>query len=138
MRQETVERKVQWLVFGLVVVLVVTIGSIGLAMLLPGAVADSGYGAGSQGDQAGGPFSTDGGRVVALRGVIAPLWVLLLVAVPLFLVGVVIIGLVWGTRGASPAANLAHLRCGSCGQEMELDWRLCPYCGEARDKENDQ
>jgi len=127
------DRQVQWLVFGLVVALVVTTGSIGLALLLPGTAAD-GRNAGSEDDQAGGPFSWDGERAIDVQGVLAPLWLVLLVAVPLSLLGLVVTGLVWATRAVPSPAGSTRSTCRGCGQELEPGWNVCPYCGDCGER----
>ncbi len=130
------DRRVQWLVFGLVVALVVTTGSMGLALLLPGVAADGG-GAGTYGDQAGWPFPWDKGTS-NVQGVLAPLWLLLLVAVPLSLLGLVVTGLIWATHPGPSTAGSSRSTCHSCGEEMQPGWNLCPYCGERRENADDQ
>jgi hypothetical protein len=131
------DRRVPWLVFGLVVALVVAVGSIGLALLLPGVAAGSGPGAPVDRDRAGWPFSWDTETVVGARSLLAPLWSLLLIAVPLALTGLVIAGLVWATRPGPPAAVLPS-SCRGCGHTIEPGWGFCPICGEPTENVDDQ
>ena len=66
----------------------------------------------------------------ALRGVLAPIWLLLLVLVPLSLLALTITGFAWATRAGPESPAPRRSSCRNCRQEMEADWRLCPYCGE--------
>lgn len=131
------DRLVPWFVFGLVVALVVTVGSIGLAFLLP-AGGTNGDGAAMERDQAGWPFSWGSDNAVDPREILAPLWLLLLVAVPLSLLGLAVTGLIWASRSGSPAAARWQTLCHGCGQGLEPSWRLCPYCGERKENTRDR
>ncbi|HSJ53825.1 MAG TPA: hypothetical protein VLC52_08750 [Anaerolineae bacterium] len=130
-------RQLPWLVFGLVVVLVVTVGSMGLALVLPGIVADSGHGVPGGRDQAGRPFSWDGETAAGPRGALGPLWLLLVVAVPLSLLGLAATGVIWASRAGRPAVAGWRSPCSNCGQGMETGWRHCPSCGERRETIDD-
>ena len=124
------DRRVPWLVFGLVVALVVSVGSIALAQLLPGAAVDISPGSLADRDPAHGPFAWNSQRAAHLRGVLAPIWLLLLVLVPLSLLALTITGFAWATRAGPESPAPRRSSCRNCRQEMEADWRLCPYCGE--------
>ncbi len=74
----------------------------------------------------------------ALRyGVLSWLLMLTAMALPLGLLILLILGTVWLARGVSgpgavpPPAPPSVQTCPNCGQAVQLDWRLCPYCGES-------
>jgi hypothetical protein len=131
------DRGVPWLVFGLVVALVVTVGSMGLALVLPGVAAGGDYGVPMDRDRAGWPFHWDSERGADARALLAPLWTVFLIAVPLLLLGVAIMGLVWATRSAPSPVDGVPLSCRSCGEDLEPDWLLCPCCGERTENAHD-
>jgi hypothetical protein len=58
--------------------------------------------------------------------------VLFVVALPLGLIALLIVGGAWLVRSArsSPAPRNEPLDCPSCGREVEPGWKACPHCGE--------
>lgn len=55
---------------------------------------------------------------------------LLLWLLPVGLVVLIVLGIVWLGRAVRGPAAPARA-CSSCGRAAQLDWRSCPYCGQA-------
>ncbi len=110
-----------WGVFLLVVLIVVVVGALLLAFI-PGL---TGYG---MMGRRGGFCPWCGGRGTWSAG--GFLWTLLLLALPVGLVVLLILGglALARSRGEGPPAEEAL--CPACGEPVADEWAVCPYCSE--------
>jgi RNA polymerase subunit RPABC4/transcription elongation factor Spt4 len=130
------DQRSKWIVFALVIASVVVVGCLILALL--GAALGWGASGSSvpllRGDRMRGMCPWCGGRGVhtpwgSVGGVVIALFV---VALPLGLIALLIVGGVWLARSAqsTPSPRDESLVCPSCGEEVEPGWKACPNCGE--------
>ena len=129
--QEAVDRRLPWLVFSLVVVLVVAAGCILLAFLLP---APGAWAIDSGAPQLGGegldpPCLACVGRVGGGSLLLGPVALLLLLAgAPLLLLGLLVSSMVWFSRSGMWGSGAASHHCLRCHHAVKADWIVCPYC----------
>lgn len=130
------EQRSKWIVFALVVAGVVVVGCVILALL----AAALGWGAfSSSAPQVRGDWMREMCPWCGVTGVHTP-WrsvggvviALFVVALPLGLIALLIVGGVWLARSAksTPSPRDQSLVCPHCGEEVELGWKACPHCGE--------
>jgi RNA polymerase subunit RPABC4/transcription elongation factor Spt4 len=130
------DRRSKWIAFVLVVASVVVIGCLLLALLLP-ALGWGAWGSNApqmRGGRMGGmcPWCGGTGYQTPWGSVAGVVMMLFVVALPLALIALLIVGGVWLARSAksTPARRDESLACPSCGREVEPGWKACPYCGE--------
>lgn len=130
------DQRSKWIVFGLVVTGVVTVGCLILALL--GAALGWGVSGSSvpqmRGDRMGGmcPWCGGTGYQLPWRSVGSVGIVLAVTALALGLLALLILGGIWLTRSTtfSPSPKDRSRACPSCGEEVESGWKVCPHCGE--------
>ena len=55
---------------------------------------------------------------------------LLMLAIPLSHIAWLVMAAIWLARSAGPPPAGEALNCPHCGDEVQLGWKACPYCGE--------
>ncbi len=60
----------------------------------------------------------------------SPWRLLIMLLVPLSLVVILIVGTVWLAQGGWEPEPDPRLTCPECGEPVQPNWEVCPYCGK--------
>lgn len=130
------DQRSKWIVFGLIGVAVIVVGCLILA-LLGVAVGWGTWGPSGphmRGDRMEGICPWCGGAEYQTpwSWVRTGLLVLFVLALPLGLIALLVVGGVWLARSTKPTSSHVDesLACPNCGKEVEPGWKVCPNCGE--------